>query len=129
MSAVVLPLLYLRWHYTRAVRDLLGIWSNFFWFVGNLFSVGILFRTLLQPLKLMSEDKGSLLADPVVYAENLLVNLIMRIVGGITRLTLIVIALCAWSVLLVGGVTLFFLWLALPLLLVGTFGTGMTLLL
>ena len=128
MSAVVLPFLYLRWHYSRALRDFLGIWGNVLWFVGNLFSVGILFRTLIQPLKLMSEDKGSLLTDPAVYAQNLLVNLIMRIVGGMTRLTLIVIALVAWGILFVGGIALFFLWLALPFLLVGVFGTGITLL-
>jgi hypothetical protein len=128
MSAAVLPLVYLKWHYSRALRDFLGIWSNVLWFVGNLFSVATLLRTLITPIKLMEEEKGSFVLDPQTFAENLLVNIIMRIVGAVTRLVLIVVALVMWLFLLVFGLAFFILWFFVPFLLVGVFGTGVTLL-
>jgi hypothetical protein len=129
MSVLSLFSLYFLWHYSRALRDLFGLWSNFLWFIGNLFSVSTLLRTLIQPLKLIEEDKGSFLTDPSEYAQSLLVNVIMRIVGTITRLTLIIIALALWLFLLVFGAAALILWLLLPPALILLILWGATLLL
>ena len=129
MSSLALPFLYLRWHYSRALRDFLGVWYNYLWFVGNVFSAGTLFRTLLLPLRLIEEDKGNLVLDPVRYAQGLLVNVIMRIVGAVTRLILIVVALLLWTILLAVGAVMFILWLILPIMLLQSLYAGITLLL
>lgn len=129
MSVLSLLSFYVSWHYTRALRDFIGLWSNFSWFIGNLFSVSTLLRTLIQPLKLIEEEKGSFLSDPSEYAQSLLVNVLMRIVGMVTRLALILVALLCWLILLVLGILLFFVWLLLPLILLGLCSWGITLLL
>jgi hypothetical protein len=124
MTVFALPIQYLLWHYSRALRDMVGIWGNYLWFIGNLFSVKTLFRTLIQPLKLIEEEKGNLVADPARFAQNLLVNIIMRLVGLCARLILILIACVLWVVLLFGGVMIFLLWLVLPVALFALFGIG-----
>jgi len=128
MSSFALPFLYLRWHYSRALWDILGIWHNYLWFVGNLFSVGTLLRTLFLPLRLIEEEKGKLLIDPSRYAQGLLVNIIMRIVGLFARVILILVALLLWMFLLLGGVAIFAMWLVLPLFLLQLLYVGATLL-
>lgn len=91
---------------------------NFMWFIGNMFSVKTLIRTLIQPLKLIQEEKGSFLLDPSRFAQNLLVNVIMRIVGAVTRTLFILVALLSWMALISVAVVFFCLWLCLPMLLV-----------
>jgi len=106
---------------------MLGIWSNVFWFVGNLFSVKTLIRTLIQPLQLIQEEKGNLIADPALFAQNLLVNILMRIVGMFARTILLLIAFLLWALLLLVGPLLFALWLLLPLILFALIGIGVSL--
>lgn len=127
MTVLALPFHYLRWHYSRALRDLLGIWMNLLWFVGNLFSVLTLFRTLIQPLKLIEEEKGNFIAEPALFAQNLLVNIIMRIVGMSARTILLLIAFILWAVLLLAAPLIFVLWLLLPVILIVLIGIGISL--
>jgi hypothetical protein len=126
MPVLALPFRYFLWHYTRAFRDIIGIWANAMWFVGNLFSVKTLVLTVFQPLKLMQEEKGNFLTDPAVFAQNLLVNVIMRIVGAVTRLGLLLIALCGWGIFTVLAMLGLIAWVLLPPVLLGIFVTGVS---
>jgi hypothetical protein len=118
---------YIRWHYTRAFQDILGIWSNYVWYIGNVFSFSVLLRTFLSPIKLIQESKGSFVSDPSQYAQNLLVNIIMRIVGMIARSVFIALTLMLWVFSVVLGLGFVLLWFFLPVLVVLSFIWGVVL--
>lgn len=112
-----LTLLYLRWHYTRALADLMVIASNFLWFVYEFFSIPLLLRTLLVPFRRITETPQRTLDIGAWFAAKT-VNTLMRLVGAMVRLwviTLGFVSLC--SVALLSGIA-FCLWLAAPLLLI-----------
>lgn len=121
-----LSILYFRWHYTTALVDLMRIWGNFFWFFTNFFSITLLLRTLFQPFRRLDAayKKGF---DPGAWAEQLGVNLLMRVVGALLRLFLIGIGLVALLCTLLGGVFFLVAWLATPFIVVSLIGSGLTL--
>lgn len=117
---------YVRWHYTRAYNDILGVSLNYLWFVNHLFSVPDVARSLFAPLNRLDEKPANLLSDPGGYFGNVLINFVMRLIGFFVRTILLFIALlCALSVL---GATLVFLfiWTLLPLLFIEMFIAGIS---
>lgn len=119
---------YIFWHYTFAISDFFRIWMNFFWFVFNYFSIGLLFRTLFSPWRRMTEKKsrGFNLAE---WGEVLFVNAMMRIVGFLMRSILIVVGLVALFIVFVFGLIAFFLWLFAPIAVIILFFWGIKFLL
>ena len=107
---------YLIWHYTKGVEDLIRVSLNLIWFLYNFFSISILFRTLFMPWERLTEraGRGSSVEQ---WAEALVTNVIMRIVGAIVRLSTIIFGiltlLCAWII----AITLFIMWILLPFIL------------
>jgi len=90
----MLPLYYIRWHYTQGVLDLLNIVGNFLWFFNELFSIRMSVRTFFVPFHRLSDDArphGAL--DIGNLLERFLVNVLMRLVGALLHLTLIVLGI------------------------------------
>ncbi len=88
---------YFIWHYSMAIKDIIGICRNFIWFIYNFFSVSVVLRSFFSPWKRLNEqyEKGSGLEG--IFSA-FIVNTMMRIVGMIIR----------GVTLLIAGLALFF---------------------
>jgi hypothetical protein len=104
---------YIMWHYTLALRDILKVWGNFFWFIGHYFSMPLLLRTFFSPWKRMSEQyqKDGLEA----LAEVVVVNIMSRTLGMFVRFILLLVGLTVEIFLIVGLLIFYVVWLVLPL--------------
>lgn len=111
---------YLAWHYTTALSDMKNIWKNFFSFIWNFFSIGLLVRTLFSPWHKMAENYGKI-ED---LFGNLIVNTMMRLVGAVVRLLFIIMGLFSIVLCAVVGVAVYIFWLVLPFLLIYTLLQG-----
>lgn len=120
---MLLPLYYFTWHYTRAIADLLRIWSNFFWFFWHLFSIPLLLRTLLTPFHRLHETYRPGLR-PEDWASAFIVNTLMRLVGMVVRLFTILIGLLFIALTLALGALMLAAWIAAPVLVVFLIGSG-----
>lgn len=120
---------YLKWHYTRALRDLTRIYRNFIVFVFNFFSVPVLVRSYFAPWRRLGEEyPPTMIIDPFNYFSVFLVNLIMRLVGVIMRTIVIVLGMTMTLLLVFSYPLVLFLWLILPLIIVIIFLIGLGLL-
>lgn len=115
MEIVLLFPEYVIWHYTTALRLCLNIITNFLWFTVHFFSIPILVRTLFSPWHRLRESyqKGF---HPQVFAETLLINTIMRLVGFVIRTVVIIFGSMFCVVVAILGLAVFLLWLALPVI-------------
>ena len=120
---------YFTWHYSRGLRDYMRTWTNFIWFFWHFFSVGILSKTLFAPFRRIRETNTQPGLHIDIFFQNLLVNLIMRVVGFVLRSILIIIGMLAIGSTLVVGSIFLFVWLFMPLVLVTLIGTGILFLL
>lgn len=127
MSPVLLFVDYFLWHYTRAFRDLLSIWTNFFWFVIHFFSIPLLLRTLLSPWKRVKEDLHQGSVEDFFAA--IVVNIVTRIIGALVRLTIIVLGLISLVLLLVGLFLFLVFWILFPIVIAYLFLLGVALIL
>lgn len=123
----MVPLLfhYVHWHYTRAIRDIIRIWMNFFWFFFNFFSIDLLLKTLFAPFNRLDEGlkKGF---DISAWAESILVNLLMRVVGACLRTFLIFIGIVMLVLTAVFGSVMLVVWILAPLFVVLLVAFGLT---
>ena len=119
---------YFIWHYSRALRDFINIWLNFLWFFWQLFSVRLLLATFFAPFHRLQERPRPGF-HPDELAEALVVNLLMRLVGVVTRTVLLLLAAVMELLTLVVGAVLFAAWLLAPFLLAALFFTGVLFLL
>jgi ABC-type multidrug transport system fused ATPase/permease subunit len=106
---------YLLWHYTRAIKDFFKVSGNFIWFFYHFFSIPVLFGTLVTPFRRM-EEKYKKELNIEAFFEALIVNIIMRIIGALSRATVILVGIIAILLTIVSSVALFIVWLLLPLL-------------
>ena len=122
-----LPLAYLGWHYSLALKDLTRIYRNLVVFVYHFFSLPVLVKTFFAPWRRLGERyrPGSY---PQAWLETLILNTIMRLVGIIARLALMVVGLVALGLAVVLGLLSYLVWLALPWLIAILFLTGLKLL-
>lgn len=126
---LMLPLYYIRWHYTLALLDMVRIVGNFIWFFYEFFSIPLLLKTLFTPFERITDDrKKRHKLDFEAMGEAVLVNTIMRIVGMMLRLTLVLLGVLCIVCTMVVGCVLILVWVGAPLVLVGTFTAGVTLL-
>jgi hypothetical protein len=121
-----LALQYITWHYSRGIRDSVVLWSNFIWFLSHFFSIPLLAATLFSPWKRLHEDrkKGFDIED---FFAVIIVNVMMRAVGFVMRISMIAIGLIVLTVALVLMVIHLALWILLPIVipLLLYYGTGL----
>lgn len=108
---------YIRWHYSQALFDLIGIVRNFIWFFYEFFSIPLLLQTLFSPFHRLGERYTHKL-DLGKIAEAFIVNTLMRLVGFLLRTFLIVIGIFFILLTFVLGLFFFIAWVLAPLLLV-----------
>lgn len=115
MTTVALMGRYILWHYTRGTLDALRLSHTFLKFIAHSFSLSTLLTTFFQPWKKEREAYPSIV-EPVRFLEAVVVNLLMRIVGMVSRSFLIAVCL----LLTLGAISLLvialILWLTLPIL-------------
>ncbi len=120
------PLIFVRyfaWHYGTAPRLILGIWGNFLWYLGHVFSVNTLLRTLFSPWRrIVAERTKSWNFED--FASVILANFIARIIGAIMRLTLVIFGRLLQLLLIIVGSTFYVCWFILPFMLASLFVYG-----
>lgn len=117
---------YVKWHYSRGVKELYNVLENLQRFVFHFFSIKLLLRTLVSPWRRLHEDYDK--TDIGNVFSSLLINSIMRIVGAVSRLIIIAVGLSASIALLLLSVLLLFAWLFFPLLVLAILSSGAILL-
>ena len=107
---------YLVWHYSYALKNIWGIWTNYLWFSYNLFSIKILTKTVFAPWKKLGEDykEGFNVTD---FFATFFINSMMRMVGGLIRVSVIALGLIVILVVLFFGLLFFVIWLFMPAIL------------
>ncbi len=121
-----IPLLfgsYLAWHYAEAPKDIARITGNYVWFFFNMFSVGLLLRTLFAPFKRIQEERRPGF-DPGEFFSRIIVNLMTRLVGAVVRTLLIAVGCLLMALTFVAGAAVLVIWLFLPFLIVFLFSFG-----
>lgn len=127
MALIILFKEYILWHYGRAFGDLGGLAKNFLWFGYHFFSLKLLWTTLFSPFYRIREEygRGFNLEN---FAENLVANVVSRVVGLFLRLTV----LLAGTVfeIAIGAIAIFtfVLWPLLPAVFTVLFLSGVALL-
>ena len=115
-SMLVLPFQYLYWHYTQALRSYLRIAKDMLWYVGHLFSIGFLLRTLFVPWKRRSESyQGGGIEK---YLEAVVVSALSRVVGLVIKVPIIITGVISWLIAVILSLGGFLVWLLLPVLLI-----------
>jgi hypothetical protein len=108
---------YIRWHYSQALLDLIGIVRNFIWFFFEFFSIPLLLATLFSPFHRLGERYVNKL-DIGKIAEAFIINTLMRFVGFGLRIFLIVTGVFFILLTFILGLFFFIAWVLAPLLLV-----------
>jgi len=109
---------YFKWHYGRGFNELILILRNFFGFLVHFFSFKLLLKTFLSPWKRMNEPyEGGLNIESAL--STLVVNLIMRAVGAISRFVILFLGTCLLILFAVLSFLFSIIWLFLPLILLG----------
>jgi len=124
MEILLLFTSYVKWHYTRAVVDILHIWGNMIYFFYNLFSVKLMFTTLFSKWRRLGEERETTALDIGETASVFLVNTVMRIVGALMRFSLIIAGLISITATLVIGFAVFVLWFVMPIVIVVLISAG-----
>ncbi len=110
-----LALYYIKWHYSRAIFDLIGIIRNFLWFFYNFFSIRLLLKTFFKPFRRLGENYNKGL-DLQAMAESFIINTLMRFVGMLLRLTLITIGILCMLFTVLFGIFFLTAWILSPVL-------------
>lgn len=115
------------WQFFSAPKNIFLGWRNFFIFNLNYFSVLPLLKTLFAPWRRYRwvYPKGF---DIAKYLEVLTSNLISRVLGAVTRASLIIIALAVEILIVLAGIIILICWLLLPAILIFGLVVGFNLL-
>ena len=115
---MLLIVVFWRWYYGEAVKNVLTAWRNFILFALNYFSIPLLLKTLLAPWKrdITKRPKG---LDLKKFFEFIAFNLISRSIGFLLRIFMVVIGTIFLIVTIIAGAVFFALWIILPLILLG----------
>ncbi|PIQ92040.1 MAG: hypothetical protein COV69_03985 [Parcubacteria group bacterium CG11_big_fil_rev_8_21_14_0_20_39_14] len=119
--------LFISWYFKDATLSILGIWRNFILFVANYFSIVLLFKTLFNPWKRISESYGRGF-DIGKFFSALTLNVLSRSIGFIMRSAAIFMGVLAEIFVLIFGAAFLILWFFLPLILIWTLFYGIILL-
>lgn len=113
-----LILVFWKWYYGEAVKNVLTAWKNFIIFVLSYFSIPLLLKTMLAPWRrdITKRPRG---LDFKKFFEWITFNLISRGTGFIVRFFTIIAGIISLIITIVAGAIFFVLWLILPLILLG----------
>lgn len=109
---LALPFQYLIWHYTQAVRGYVVISINLLWYIGHLFSIGFLIRTLFVPWKRRNEVYSG--GGIEKYLEAIVVSGLSRVVGVVIKVPIIISGGLVWCVAALLCAIGFLVWVLLP---------------
>jgi hypothetical protein len=111
-------LVFWKWYYGEAVKNVLTAWKNFIIFAYNYFSIPLLFKTLLAPWRrdVTKKPRG---LDFKKFFEYLSFNAISRGVGFVIRFFTIIVGVIYLFLTIVLGAMFFVLWLVLPFIILG----------
>jgi len=107
--------LYLEWHFLDKPKTILKGWGNCLKFNLNYWSVPVLLRTFFSPWRRYHYSYGKGF-DLKRWFEAFSFNVISRTLGAIMRSFLAAIGLATEVIVLIIGITVFVIWLALPVL-------------
>jgi len=115
------------WYYVDSISGFLRAWKNFLLFNMEYFSIPTLLKTLFSHWHRYYSPYGKML-NLWANFENMIFNLMSRIIGAILRIILIVIGIVLEILILTAGLALLLVWLIMPGLLVAGFLFGFKLL-
>ncbi len=115
MPSMPLGVVFFRWYYGEAVKDILVAWRNYLIFSTNYFSVPLLLRTLFAPWRkdITRKPKG---LDFKKLFEYVAFNTISRGLGCFVRFTTIIMGVCFLFFVFLCGTLFFILWIFLPII-------------
>lgn len=118
---------YFVWHYTRAFKELFGVWINLLWFVVHYFSITELLRSWFAPFKRITEERrrGFNFED---FAGYVIINILSRVVGAIIRTFILFAGLVSLVGTIAAGFLVYVVWIFLPVLILATLVAGISLL-
>lgn len=115
VKVLYLPLQYVAWHYQYGLPHLFLITRELVRFVFNLFSISLFLRTLFKPmLSLQGSTKGEEI--PVDVVSIIVANLVMRVLGFLTRTILILSGIVGITLTILSMSIIIILWTFLPLI-------------
>ena len=117
---------YLLWHYTHAFLEIFHVWTNFFWFIVNFFSIPQLFRSLFSPWKRITEERKKSF-DFEDMAGVVIIGLFSRLIGFVLRGVIIIIGLFTLILLLAFLFIVYTFWLLAPAFMIGSLVYGVIL--
>lgn len=115
-----------RWYYKEAVKDVLKGWRNFIIFSLEYFSIPLLLKTLLAPWKrdITRRPRG---LDFKKLFEYITFNTISRGLGFIVRFLTICVGILFFFLVVILGAVFLVLWLFLPLIFIGLLALALVL--
>ena len=126
MAILILSWQFVIWYYTAALFNFVKISRDFTWFLYHFFSIPILIPTLFSKWKRIG-DVRTRKFDIADFFSVFIVNFIMRIVGFFIRSAVVVLGVISMILAIVVEVTLFVVWIFLPVIIVALFVMGMKL--
>lgn len=118
---------YLNWHYTTALVSFVRVYKNFWWFLTQFFSIPQLLGSLISPYKQITEARRRLF-DVEGWLGYIIINVVSRIIGLLTRLVIISWGLTSLVGLSIFATLVYAVFVIAPFLIVVCFGYGMYLL-
>jgi hypothetical protein len=109
---------YALWHYGRGTSELVANISTSLKFILRFFSISNLLKTLFSPWERMGEKykKG---IEFEAWAETLVANILMRLVGALIRIMTIILGLFTFAIVLVICLAVLLIWILMPLIIGG----------
>lgn len=116
---------YVKWHYSKGLKELFAVAHNFLWFIAHFFSFKLLFETLLTPWRRLGEHY-TVGFHLEAFASALVVNTLMRLVGLLTRLLILMIGTISYLLVLVVSFFILLIWILAPVVLLGSLVLAVT---
>jgi len=113
-----IALVFWRWYYGEAIKDVLTAWRNYIIFSLNYFSIPLLLKTLFAPWKrdITRKPRG---LDFKKLFEYVAFNTISRGLGFLVRFFTIIVGIIFFFLVLILGLLFFIIWLCLPFTIAG----------
>jgi len=113
-----IAIVFWRWYYGEAVKDVLTGWRNYIIFSLNYFSIPLLLRTLFSPWRrdITKKPRG---LDVQRIFEYVAFNSISRGLGFLVRFFTIIAGIIFSLVVVISGFVFFVIWLILPFAIAG----------
>ncbi|PIQ91614.1 MAG: hypothetical protein COV70_02835 [Parcubacteria group bacterium CG11_big_fil_rev_8_21_14_0_20_39_22] len=121
-SSTFLIILYFRWHYGVAFKDISRVFLNYIWFLYHFFSIRLLLSTLFLPWQRLQDPGGKGVEK---FLGKIFINTIMRLVGFLARTFIICIGIASIIFTSVLGILFLIVWIFVPAFPVALFIFGL----